>query len=114
MLIQAALNLAENAVRYGREGGYVHISAAQNGNACILSVSDDGPGIFEKDQKHIFDRFYQADPSRGNRGFGLGLSLVKRIVQLHGGQIELESAPGKGSCFKLILPAYAKEEGEHA
>lgn len=111
MLIQAALNLAENAVNYGRECGVVRIGAQQTGDVCKLFVCDDGPGIAEKDQKYIFDRFYQADASRHSRGFGLGLSLVKRIIQLHGGWIELESAPGKGSCFALVLPAWAEREG---
>lgn len=110
MLIQAVLNLAENAVRYGRKGGNVCISAACEGNVCSLSVGDDGPGIPQDKQKLIFDRFYQADASRSGQGFGLGLSLVKRIVQLHGGSIEINSAQERGSCFKLILPAWVEKE----
>ena len=110
MVTQAVLNLVENAVRYGSEGGQVRIGTAQSGGECRLWVEDDGPGIAPEDQKRIFDRFYQIDASRSSQGFGLGLSLVKRIAQLHGGRVELSSVPGRGSRFELIFP----KEDAHA
>lgn len=103
MLLQAVLNLVENAVRYGRKGGHIRIQV-ETAQAVSLKVVDDGPGIAPQDLEHIFDRFYQADRSRHSEGSGLGLSLVRRIAKLHKGAITVESTPGKGSCFTLILP----------
>ncbi len=112
MLTQAVLNLAENAVRYGKAGGGVLIEVAKAGGECLLRVMDDGPGIAPEHQKRIFDRFYQASPDRSDRGFGLGLSLVKRIVELHGGRLDLQSTPGQGSCFEIALKAVEHRAGE--
>lgn len=114
MLTQAALNLLENAVNYGREGGDIRIEVCMRGDECIFSVEDDGPGIAPEDQKRIFDRFYQADASRHGRGFGLGLPLARRIVELHGGRMELRSAPGAGSRFEMIFPAWTEKEDANA
>lgn len=112
MLTQAALNLTENAINHGREGGFVKLGVEKRDGSWRLSVTDDGPGIPPEHQERIFERFYQADASRSNRGFGLGLPLVRRIVQLHGGSLQLDSAPGRGSCFALILPEYRQEESD--
>lgn len=103
MLMQAVCNLAENAIKYGKNGGSVRIEACGEGGLCRLRVQDDGPGIAPEHLERIFDRFYQVDASRSDRGFGLGLSLVKRIVQLHGGRVEVHSVPGEGSCFEMIF-----------
>ena len=103
MLMQAVYNLAENAVKYGRIGGCVRIEVCGEDGLCRLRVRDDGPGIAPEHLDRIFDRFYQVDASRSDRGFGLGLSLVKRIAQLHGGRVEVRSIPGEGSCFELIF-----------
>lgn len=108
MLLQAVLNLTENAIRYGREGGHVSLCAKQSAHEAMLSVEDDGIGISEVDLAHIFDRFYQADTSRHGAGAGLGLSLVERIVHLHGGHIEIQSQHHVGSRFIITLP-----KGEH-
>ena len=70
----------------------------------LLSVADDGIGIAEEEQSKIFGRFYQVDPSRSNAGMGLGLSMANEIAKFHGGEIQVESAPEKGSVFTLILP----------
>ena len=109
MVIQAVLNLLENAVRYGREGGFIHLCVSVDGGEARLCVSDDGPGIPEKHLPHLFERFYQADAARHGQGAGLGLSLGERIMQLHGGRAEAASTPGKGSCFTLIFPAAGGE-----
>lgn len=108
MLTQAALNLAENAIRHGK-GSFVKLSVERIGKECIFRVEDDGCGIPPEEQARIFDRFYQADTSRHDEGFGLGLPLVQRIVELHGGRMELRSTPGKGSCFEMIFPAGEEE-----
>ena len=114
MLTQALLNLAENGISYGKQGGHLWIRVKKAEDEIRLSVEDDGCGISPEHQKRIFDRFYQADASRSNRGFGLGLPLVKRIVQLHAGRMELHSEEGKGSCFEMILPAIPDEEDANA
>lgn len=104
MLLQAVMNLVENAVRYGREGGQIRIFVQKEGDSTRLCVEDDGPGIRPEDMSHLFERFYQADASRHGEGSGLGLSLVDRISKMHGGRAEVESCLGKGSRFSLILP----------
>jgi two-component system sensor histidine kinase BarA len=73
---------------------------------CIV-VRDSGIGIAEEEQSRIYDAFYQVDGSstREHGGAGLGLSIVKRLVEAHGGRLELESAPGRGSTFRVIIPA---------
>ncbi len=103
MLLQVVLNLVENAVRYGRENGKIQLRVGRDAAQAWLSVADDGPGIEPEHLKHLFERFYQADPAR-HVGSGLGLSLVERIAQLHGGRVDVRSEVGKGSCFTLILP----------
>ena len=104
MLSQAVLNLVENAIRHGG-GSLVKLSVENTGDKCIFRVADNGRGIAVEEQARIFDRFYQADASRNDEGFGLGLPLVLRIVELHGGRMALHSVPGEGSCFEMIFPA---------
>ena len=110
MLMQAVFNLVENAVRYGNPGGHIRIETRADGESCRIRVLDDGPGIAPGAQARIFDRFWQADASRSENGFGLGLSLVKRIAELHGGSVALDSTPGVGSCFEIILKREAANE----
>lgn len=98
-------NLITNAVKYGRENGNIWVRLKKENGEIFLSVKDDGIGIPEEQQEKIWQRFYQADPSRsGDSGIGLGLSMVKKIAELHGGAMELESIPGQGSTFTLHLP----------
>ena len=110
MLTQALLNLAENAVKYGREGGHIRIAARAEGESACLIVEDDGPGIEPDALAHVFERFYQGDRSRQAGGAGLGLSLVQLIAKLHGGKAEAESAPGRGSRFTIALPRAREEQ----
>ena len=114
MLTQALLNLAENAVKYGREGGHVRILARAQAGENILGVEDDGPGIAPEAMPHIFERFYQGDRSRQAGGAGLGLSLVRLIVRLHGGRVEAESEVGRGSRFIIVLPQQAAMDAQAA
>ena len=104
MLIRVLLNLVDNAIKYGRTGGYVRIALERRGDEAVMSVADDGEGISEKDLARIWERFYRVDPSRSEEGSGLGLSMVEALVKAHGGRVEAESVPGEGSCFRVYLP----------
>jgi two-component system sensor histidine kinase BaeS len=107
MLFRVIFNLGENAIKYTPAGAGATIALSQSGNEVVLEVRDTGPGIPPADLPHIFDRFYRADRARGRGGVGLGLALVRSIVALHGGRITVESTPGAGSCFRVVLPASA-------
>lgn len=98
-------NLITNAAKYGRPDGNIWVSLKTAGGEILLSVKDDGIGISPEHQEKIWQRFYQADPSRsGDSGVGLGLSMVKKIAELHGGYMTLESVSGAGSTFTFHLP----------
>jgi heavy metal sensor kinase len=106
LLRRMLLNLLDNAVKYTPEGGEILVQlAAQNGNA-VIKVHDTGIGIPLDDQERIFDRFYRVDKarSRAQGGAGLGLSIVRWIVEIHRGKIAIQSEPGKGSVFSVELP----------
>ena len=106
LLGRLAANLVDNAFKYGLPGGTVTVEVrAENGEA-LLTVADEGPGIPVGQQEKIWQRFYQVDAARGDQqeGVGLGLSLVQRIAQLHGGRMTLKSAEGAPSAFALHLP----------
>ena len=106
LMTRLVQNLVENAIKYTPEGGHVTVSLRREGDALALAVADDGIGIAKKDLPHIYDRFWQADASRGaDRGSGLGLSMVKQIAEAHGGSISVKSAPGKGSTFTYRMEA---------
>jgi heavy metal sensor kinase len=100
------LNLLDNAIRYTPGGGTVSISLRREGQMAVVSISDTGPGIPEADLPHIFERFYRVDKARSRTegGTGLGLSIAQYIAEVHGGRIEAESEPGKGSTFRVWLP----------
>lgn len=97
-------NLIQNAVKYSESPAVVKISTEKKGNEVFVRVEDFGCGINEEDLQHIFVPFYRVEKARNSEGFGLGLSLANRIAQIHGGRIEVESEPGKGSIFTLVLP----------
>ena len=103
---QILLNLLSNAVKFTPDGGRVDVSAKLNGKAVEVAVRDTGIGIAPEDQEKVFAEFVQVgrDYTRKAEGTGLGLALTKRFVELHGGEIRLESAPGKGSTFTFTLP----------
>ena len=104
MLFRVIFNLGENAIKYTPDGGSVELTLEQTEGRAKLCVKDTGPGIAPEEQKHIFDRFYRADPARGRGGTGLGLALTRSIVLAHDGQISVNSILGKGSCFIVQLP----------
>ncbi len=105
-LKQALSNIIDNAVRYTPAGGRVVVSAHQEGEWAVTTVSDTGIGIPEDLVTRIFERFYRVDQakSRSRGGAGLGLAIAKHAVDAHGGRIEVNSAVGKGSTFKVFLP----------
>jgi len=101
---QVLLNLLSNAVKFTPDGGRVGVSVrAENGDVRV-EVSDTGIGIAGEDQERIFEEFRQVGRERSREGTGLGLTLTKRFVELHGGRIWLESTPGGGSTFGFTLP----------
>ena len=96
-------NLVSNAIKYSREGGTVRVRITKKDDRTTVCVEDNGIGIGEEDKKHVFEKFYQADKSHSSGGNGLGLSLVKKIVELHGGWVSVESVLGEGSRFYVTL-----------
>jgi signal transduction histidine kinase len=103
-LQQVLANLVDNAIKYTPAGGKVEISASSNANRAWLAVKDTGMGIPAEELPRIWERLYRGDKSRSQKGLGLGLCLVKAVVQAHGGQVEVSSHPGEGSVFTAILP----------
>jgi len=103
---QIMYNLASNAIKFANHRGHVSIEGSLSGNLAQFRVKDDGIGISKTDQPKIFTPFTQADSSGARRyeGTGLGLALVKKFVELHGGHVWVESEPGKGSVFSFIIP----------
>jgi signal transduction histidine kinase len=97
-------NLLENALRYTQAGGAVEITVFERGGGAAVSVKDNGAGIGPEHLPRVFDRFYRADPSRSTEGMGLGLALVKSIVEMHGGVAKIESKPGQGTTVTLEFP----------
>jgi signal transduction histidine kinase len=106
-LQEMIMTIMDNSVKYTPSGGKVEISSKTEGRKIVVKISDTGIGVDKKDISHIFDRFYRVDQSRSKveaPGFGLGLSIAKRIVELHNGSIEVASIKGKGSVFTIKLP----------
>jgi signal transduction histidine kinase len=112
-LREAIDNLVSNAIKYSPIGGRIRMSVGRSGDDTVIRVSDNGPGLSPEDMGRLFGRFQRlsAKPTAGESSTGLGLSIVKRIVELHGGQITAESlGPGSGTTFTIALPA----ETDHA
>jgi signal transduction histidine kinase len=103
-LEQVAANLIDNAIKYSARGGEVRVSVEAEENRTRLLVRDSGAGIPADELPRIWDRLFRGDRSRAERGLGLGLSLVKAIVEAHGGQVSVVSTPGSGSTFSISLP----------
>lgn len=116
-LHQALLNIVDNAIKYTPSGGDILMRMVREGDRAILRVSDTGIGIPKEHLPHIFDRFYRADQARSQdiQGNGLGLSIVKWIIEAHQGTIRAESTLGKGTMFTIVLPILEqpRELSEH-
>ena len=107
---RVAANLVRNALEHTPEGGRVEVAVAADGANVVLRVSDTGEGIGPDDLSRIWERFYRAEKSRrrepgADDGAGLGLAIVRGIVEAHGGSVSAESAPGEGAVFTMRLPA---------
>jgi len=104
-LKQALFNLISNAIKFTPPGGSIRVEASRSGDALELTVADTGIGIPMQDQARVFDKFERASPQTPQSGAGLGLSLVKSLVELHGGAVTIESEPGAGTTVRCRLPA---------
>jgi signal transduction histidine kinase len=104
LLQQIWVNLLDNAIKFTDKGGELQVSLRRVDSSIQFCLRDNGVGIDEETKQHIFDKFYQGDTSHAVIGNGLGLTLVKKIVNLCNGRIEVESSPGKGSIFTVFLP----------
>lgn len=96
-------NLISNAIKFSPESGVVRVRLSHNQNGIVFAVEDQGPGLSEESQKHVFDKFYQADNSHKQEGNGLGLALVKRILVMEKGEIAVENCDGGGCRFTVVL-----------
>lgn len=106
-LKQVFVNLVDNAIKHCPAGTAVQVRLRAEGDSIVAEVVDKGPGIPAEDLPHVFEKMYrvQKDGTRATEGSGLGLSIVKRIVELHGGEITVESTVGQGTAFRVRLPA---------
>jgi two-component system, OmpR family, phosphate regulon sensor histidine kinase PhoR len=105
MLRVVVANLAENAIRYAGDGAHFSLRVGREGDAIVLTASDDGAGVSDQDLRRLFERFYRADRARASRGTGLGLAIVKHIVTSAGGAVEASGGPGKGLQVRVTFPA---------
>lgn len=105
-LRQVVVILLDNAIRHSPRGGTVRVRSRLEGRRAVFSIRDDGPGIAAEQQRHIFERFYQADAARSDgTGVGLGLAIARSLVDAHRGSISVQSAPGAGTTMTVRLPA---------
>ena len=104
MLNHVWVNLLNNAVKFSPRGGTLTVRLSRQGDQAVCTVRDAGPGMDEATRRRVFEKFYQGDTAHATEGNGLGLALVKRIVDLCEGEVEVDSAPGHGSAFTVKLP----------
>ena len=113
-LYQIIFNLVENGIKYNQPGGKLQITLNRNEDSAILTVQDTGVGIPEDALPHLFERFYRVDKARSRQtgGSGLGLSIVRNMIERNNGEISVESTHGQGSKFTVVFPAFDVEEEE--
>jgi signal transduction histidine kinase len=105
MLRVVAQNLAENAIRYAGPGATARLSVVRGADEVVLSITDDGVGVAERDLPRLFERFYRADRARASRGTGLGMAIVKHIVASAGGSVEANGGLGRGLEVRCSFPS---------
>jgi signal transduction histidine kinase len=112
LVYRCVFNLVDNAIKYGGDGGRVAIRAWRDNGMARIDVSDNGPGMAPEDAARVFDRFYRIDKGRSRRqgGSGLGLAIVRELVQNMGGQVAVNSSPGTGATFTILLPLVPEDE----
>ncbi len=115
MIRQATANLISNAVRYTPEGGSIHVSVRKGDIMASIAVRDTGIGLTREEAKMVFSRFWRADAGRTREsgGLGIGLAVVKEIVDRHGGWVQVEGEKDKGSCFTIHIPLYDEERARY-
>ena len=101
-------NLLDNAIKYGKKGGWVEISAHPDGGRLRIDFCDNGIGISQNEIGRVWERLYRGDRSRSQPGLGLGLNYVKAVIEAHGGVVQVKSTLHQGSCFSILLPAVAE------
>jgi signal transduction histidine kinase len=114
-LIERAVgNLLANSISYTPEDGSIYVEMSRTDTGVLMSVSDDGRGISPDDLPHIFERFYRGKDAKDKEkgGTGLGLAIARRIIQLHGGDIEVRSEQNEGSIFTFSLPIWDPDHGQ--
>ena len=115
MIRQATANLISNAVRYTPEGGHITVSVQKGDIMASIAVRDTGIGLTKEEARMVFSRFWRADAGRNREsgGLGVGLSVVKEIVDRHGGWVQVEGEKGKGACFTIHIPLYDEDASKH-
>lgn len=103
-LERVIVNLVNNALKFTPRGGRVNLTSALRDGAIALSVTDTGPGLAPDEVSRVLDKYWRGDSGSDKFGSGLGLFVVKSLVEAHGGKVEVESTPGHGTCFRVILP----------
>ena len=103
-LRQVMINLIHNAIKFNRPGGDIRVSTKLSGDSVIVEVADTGIGVAKENLPHIFERFYKADRARTGHGSGIGLAIVKHVVEAHGGKVRAKSEQDRGSTFTFNLP----------
>lgn len=109
-LIIALSQIMDNALRYSPENSTITVRSTAHESNAVISITDEGVGIAPDEVEHIFTRFYRHDKAHTTEGFGLGLAIAKLVIKAHQGRIEVESQPGKGTTFRVILPIVGTEE----
>jgi signal transduction histidine kinase len=104
MILRVLINLLENAVKFSRGQGTIRINLDQQGDMILTAIRDDGPGIEPDEQERIFQKYARPNILADGGGLGLGLAYCRLAVNSHGGQIWVESKPGKGAVFRFTLP----------
>jgi len=102
-------NLVDNALKYSPEGSRIDIRCGMSEGKSWAEIIDEGPGVPPEERERVFERLYRGDRSRGSRGLGLGLSMVKALVEAHSGTVEILDAEGRGSCFRVTFPGISPE-----
>ena len=115
-LVDAVINLLSNAHKYSSENEKIAVGASADSRTVRISVTDRGVGIPRREHRRIFQKFYRVDErlSRAVEGTGLGLAIVQHVAQAHGGRVEVDSAPGRGSTFTIVVPRPAPDALQEA
>jgi signal transduction histidine kinase len=107
---QAVMNLSQNAVTHTQQGDAVELGSELRNGSVRLWVKDTGPGVPEQEQARIFERFVRLDRTPAGEGSGLGLAITRAVAEAHGGRVELDSRPGEGARFTVIIPTEPPRE----